>query len=60
MFLRLTPLLAILALTAGAGCSVRRLAINSLADALAESSGVYASDSDLELIRAAPAGFDAL
>ncbi len=53
MFLRLTPLLAILALSLGAGCSVRKLAVNSLADALAESSGVYASDSDLELIRAA-------
>jgi len=34
-----------------AGCSVRTLAVNSLADALAESGSVYASDSDPELVR---------
>jgi predicted anti-sigma-YlaC factor YlaD len=33
------------------GCSVRKMAINSLADALAESSSVYATDSDPELVR---------
>ncbi len=34
-----------------AGCSIRSLAINSLADALAESGSVYASDRDPELVR---------
>jgi predicted anti-sigma-YlaC factor YlaD len=33
------------------GCSIRSLAINTLADALAESGTVYASDSDPELVR---------
>lgn len=33
-----------------AGCSIRTLAINSLADALAESGSVYASDPDPELV----------
>lgn len=43
-----------LACAAGlAGCSIRSLAINSLADALAESGSVYASDSDPELVRQA-------
>lgn len=32
------------------GCSIRTLAINSLADALAESGSVYASDPDPELV----------
>jgi len=43
-----------LACAAGlAGCSIRTLAINSLADALAESGSVYASDSDPDLVRQA-------
>ena len=33
------------------GCSIRSLAINTLAEALAESGSVYASDSDPELVR---------
>lgn len=33
------------------GCSVQRLAVNALADALAESGDVYASDEDPELVR---------
>jgi len=36
-----------------AGCSIRSLAVNSLADALAESGPVYASDSDPDLVRQA-------
>jgi len=36
-----------------AGCSVRRLAIRSLGNALAGSTGVYASDDDPELVGAA-------
>ena len=35
------------------GCSVRSLAVNSLADALAESGSVYASDPDPQLVREA-------
>ena len=35
----------------GAGCSVKRIAINSLADTLAASGDVFASDEDPELIR---------
>jgi predicted anti-sigma-YlaC factor YlaD len=34
-----------------AGCSVRTLAVNSLADSLAEGGEVYASDEDPELVR---------
>jgi predicted anti-sigma-YlaC factor YlaD len=33
------------------GCSLRRMAVNTLADALAESGSVYASDPDPELVR---------
>jgi hypothetical protein len=41
-----------LALTLGlTGCSIQKLAINSLAGALAESSDVYASDEDPDLVR---------
>jgi predicted anti-sigma-YlaC factor YlaD len=43
-------LLAAGALLVG-GCSLRRLAVDSLADALAESGGVYAADPDPELVR---------
>lgn len=46
-------ILAALALALLSGCSVRKLAINSLADALAGSASVYASDEDLELAREA-------
>jgi hypothetical protein len=35
------------------GCSVRKMAVNSLADALAGGASAYASDSDLELVRGA-------
>ncbi|MFC1763951.1 TRAP transporter TatT component family protein [Planctomycetota bacterium] len=35
------------------GCSIKKMAINSLADALSESGSVYASDNDPELIRQA-------
>jgi predicted anti-sigma-YlaC factor YlaD len=40
-------------LTSLGGCSIRSLAVNSLADALAGSGSVYASDSDPELVREA-------
>ncbi len=43
--------IALLCATGTAGCSIRTLAINSLADALAESGSVYASDPDPELVR---------
>ena len=39
-----------LLLLASMGCSVRSIAINSLADALAESGDVYAADGDPELV----------
>ena len=38
---------------AGSGCSVRRLAINKLGDALSGSGGAFASDDDPELVKAA-------
>ncbi len=43
-------LLAAVVLTATSGCSIRRLAVNSLANALASSGDVYASDNDPELV----------
>jgi len=43
--------LAILFAVVASGCSVRGLAINALADSLAESGDVFASDEDPELIR---------
>ncbi len=50
---RVSPALVWLLLAAAAlgGCSVRSMAINSLADSLAESGDVYASDEDPELVR---------
>ena len=48
---RLTCVIA--ALVFAAGCSIKKLAINSLADTLAGSGDVYATDDDPELIRAA-------
>ena len=39
--------------TLSSGCSIRKLAINSLADAFESAGAVYASDSDPELIEAA-------
>jgi hypothetical protein len=51
MRLRLLFVFAISLLTAASACSVKKIAINSLADALAETSSVYASESDLELAR---------
>lgn len=44
-------ILFILILTTASGCSVRRYAINKLADALAGSGTTFASDEDLELVR---------
>jgi predicted anti-sigma-YlaC factor YlaD len=41
------------ALVVAPGCSVRKLALNSLADTLAASGDVYASDEDPELVREA-------
>lgn len=40
-----------LVLTSTGGCSIRRLAINSLADSLARSGDLFASDEDPELVR---------
>lgn len=37
-------------MTAASGCSIRRLAVNSLAQALTSSADVYASDNDPELV----------
>lgn len=53
MCFRLAVTLTVFLLMVFPGCSVRRMAVNSLADALAESSSVYASDDDLELVREA-------
>ena len=39
--------------SAGSGCSVRRYALNQVADALAHSGSTYASDDDPELVKAA-------
>jgi predicted anti-sigma-YlaC factor YlaD len=47
----LAALLVSLALASGPGCSIKKLAINRLGDALAESGTTYASDDDPELIR---------
>ena len=44
-------LLAAFLILGASGCSVRGLAINALADSIAESGDVYASDEDPELIR---------
>lgn len=43
--------LAVACTTSLSGCSIRSLAINSLAGALADSAAVYASDPDPELVR---------
>lgn len=45
--------LPILALCLGTGCSVRKLAVNKLGDALAQSGSSFASDDDPELIKQA-------
>ncbi len=42
-----------LTILVGSGCSIKTMAINSLADTLAESASVYASDEDPELVRSA-------
>lgn len=44
-------LLAGLLVLAGTGCSVKRLAVNSIGDALAGTGGTFAADDDPELIR---------
>lgn len=49
----LPAMVVALALASGAGCSIKRFAINRLGDALAESGTTYASDDDPELIRSA-------
>jgi len=46
-------LLTILAAMTLAGCSLKQMAVNTIADSLAEGGGVYASDDDPELIREA-------
>ncbi len=46
--LKLFPALALLVLTTG--CSIRQMAIGGLADAMAASGAVYASDNDPELV----------
>jgi predicted anti-sigma-YlaC factor YlaD len=51
MRLRFLLLFAASLLTVVSSCSVKKIAVNSLADALAETSSVYASDGDLELVR---------
>ena len=40
-----------LAMIVSSGCSIKTMAINALADTLAESANVYASDEDPELVR---------
>lgn len=45
--------LSLLGLLTDVSCSVKKLAVNSMGKALAESSSVYASDNDLELVRQA-------
>ncbi len=47
---RLTILLAALVLTLSPGCSVRRFALNKVADTLATSGSTFSSDNDPELI----------
>src|SRR5262245_35221422 len=42
-----------LLLAGGTGCSVKKLAVNKLGDALAEAGTTYASDDDPELVRQA-------
>ena len=46
-------LVAILSSCAAAGCSVRKIAVKKLGDALAQSGTTFASDNDPELIKAA-------
>jgi len=50
---RLAALISSALLASGAGCSIKKLAINKLGDALAESGSSYSSDEDPELIRGA-------
>ena len=46
-------LLILLSITLFSGCSVRKVAVNQLGDALAESGATFASDNDPELIKQA-------
>ena len=48
---RISFLLFCLAVVLSAGCSIKSMAINSLADTLADGARVYASDDDPELVR---------
>ena len=47
------PLLVLLIMSLACGCSVKRMAVNYLGNALAEGGSVYATDDDPELIREA-------
>ena len=49
-FLRRIAFLAGLPLLSSPGCSIRKMAVNTLGDALASSGGVFASDDDVELV----------
>ena len=49
-FSRLWPLLALALAVSTSGCSIRRLAVNSLAGTLADGGDVFASDNDPELV----------
>ena len=46
-------ILSLLALLAGAGCSIKKMAVSSMSDALSESGNTFASDDDPELIKQA-------
>src|ERR1035437_6838883 len=46
-------LLALLIVLGGSGCSIKRLAVNKLGDALAGSGTTFAADDDPELVKAA-------
>ncbi len=51
MSYKATALVLFLTLAAGPACSLKRMAVRSLADTLADSGDVFASDDDPELIR---------
>lgn len=50
---RVILVLALVLSVPGAGCSIKKLAINKIGDALSEGAGTFASDDDPELIEAA-------
>jgi predicted anti-sigma-YlaC factor YlaD len=53
MRLNVTGFLTVCLVFSITACSIKKVAVNSLGDALAESSSVYASDNDLQLVREA-------